>query len=273
MSLDSGVQGLPPDTKESGNRVDFDAPKFDLAIETKGYRIAWSRASLCPCAPVNRQTEQPDPNCTLCKSSGWIYFAPSLATVDPLKVGELDEVQLRIVNDNAAVIRSIMTGIGVEFNVYDPIGSRLEGTMNATVRAQNKLGYYDKITHLDSTIAFTQVLDAGDPANPLETRYPIVKVNVLRSFTTIFTSPKDFDVQQGKIIWNVGGSGATIPTEDTRLAIHYLCHPTWLVMEHPHSLRTTAKKSKIPKPITPAGDPIPLPIQAIVKYEFLPDLE
>ena len=70
----------------------------------------------------------------------------------------------------------------------------------------------------------------------------------------------------------MGGSGATVPLKDDRLAIHYLCHPTWLIVEHPHSLRTTPITSKIPKPLTPAGNPTALPIQALVKYEFLPDL-
>ena len=62
----AGVTGLPEGTKEEGQRVDFRPDQFDLTIETKGYRIAWSRAAQCPCKPINAQTEQPDPNCAIC---------------------------------------------------------------------------------------------------------------------------------------------------------------------------------------------------------------
>ena len=272
MDLTSGVQGLPAGVKEIGQRVDFKPNVFVLAVETKGYRIAWSRGALCPCAPVNDQTQQPDPNCTICRGSGFFYFAPALATVDELKVGTLTSIQKRIVNDEAAVIRSIMTGIGTQWQQYDPIGSRMEGTMNATVRHENQLGYHDRITNLDSIIVYQEILDALDPNATLilKPRYPIVTVNLLRSETTVFTSPTDFTIDaNGDIAWVSVGQA---PAKGTRLVLHYLCHPTWLVVEWPHSVRLTPVKQKKPKPLTPLGDPIPLPIQAIIKYEFLPDL-
>ena len=62
------------------------------------------------------------------------------------------------------------------------------------------------------------------------------------------------------------------PVVDTRVGLHYSCHPTFLVTEHPHVVRSTLKKfKKDPATLdTPLGDANPLPIQARVKYDFLP---
>ncbi len=266
MDTESGVQGL---TAKAKPRADFSPQEFVTLIETKGYRVAWSRGALCPCKPINDQTQQPDPNCSICRGSGWFYFAPAQATIDTLLVGSLDGVQLRIVNDNAAVIRAIQTGIGVQWQMYDQIGSRIQGTMMGTVRHENKLGYHDRITNLDSTIVYQEILDVPDPTLALETRYPIVKVNLFRSLTQVFTAPTDFTVSaSGAIVW-VGGQE---PPVDARLVCHYLCHPTWLVVEYPHSVRLTPIARKVKKPTTPVGNPVNLPIQAMLKYEFLPEL-
>jgi hypothetical protein len=268
MDTTSGVHGPPTKAKP---RVDFRVDDFTTLIETKGYRVAWSRGALCPCTPINDQTQQSDPNCSLCRGSGWLWFAPAQATVNTLLVGELDPVQLRIVNDNAAVIRAIQTGIGKKWTQYDPIGSRLEGTMQGTVRHENKLGYHDRITNLDSTIVYQEILDALNPADTLvlETRYPIVQVNLLRSATTVYVAPTDFSINaSGDILWVDGKA----PVVGTRLVCHYLCHPTWLVVEHPHAVRLTQITRKVKKPVTPVGNPTNLPIQAVLKYEFLPEL-
>lgn len=268
LTMDDGTLGLPSGTKESGNRVDFRPDLFDVVIETKGYRIAWSRAAHCPCDPINEQTEQSDPNCSVCEGYGWFYFTPTLATIDELKVGELDGVQLRIVNNNAAVIRGIMTGIATTWQQFDPLGSRLEGQMMLTVRQQNKLGYYDRITNLDSLIVYSQVLTSLGPTTTLETRYPIVKVNLLRSISRVFDE-NDFTITDGRIVW-LTGPNANPPAAEVRLVCNYVCHPTWLVIEHPHAARVTPIKSKRPKPVSPAGDPVQLPVQAMIRYEFLP---
>ena len=73
--------GIPEGVKQIGQRIDFKPTQFDLAIETKGYLLLWERSTQCPCTPVTTQTEQPDPNCSLCKGSGWIYFGAPNAQI------------------------------------------------------------------------------------------------------------------------------------------------------------------------------------------------
>lgn len=276
MNVDSGVIGDPPGTKEAGNRVDFIPVDFERAIADKGYRVAWSRAVLCPCVPLNDQTQQPDPNCALCKGSGWHYFAPSKATLNKLIVGELDGVQTRLAQDNAAIIEGLMMGIAKTDVPYDMAGRRVTGTSNLTVRPENKLGYHDRIVNLDALIVFSQILDVVNLTDPLETRYPIHQVNLLvrivDDVATTFTGPADFTLgtgaDAGKIIWK--GTSPNLPLAGDRLAIHYLCHPTWLVVEYPHASRMTPVALKVTKRPAPAGEYIDMPIQTVVKYEFLP---
>jgi hypothetical protein len=62
---------------------------------------------------------------------------------------------------------------------------------------------------------------------------------------------------------------AVAPAAETRLAVHYTCHPAWLIMEHPHTIRETTRLRKAKNPKTPFGDPQPLPIQAVAQLEFL----
>jgi len=267
LTWNAGVTGLPTGTKEGGRRVDFRTDEFTVILELKGYRLAWSRAALCPCAGVNEQTEQPDPNCQLCKGHGFFYYKPAGAVVDERRVGALDALQQRIAAD-AAVIRGIMTGLAAKEIPHDTVLSRMEGTSSVTTRWENKLGYWDRLVNLDSLIVYSQLLVAG-PA-PLTTRYPVAKMEMLRTLDRplidgtggLVTDP-DYQIVAGDIVWFPGQA----PDAGTKLAAHYLCHPAWRVIEHPHATRTTSVKFKTTSPV---GDPKELPNQAVVRYEFLP---
>ena len=259
----AGAVGIPEGLKETGKRVDFKPDDFTLAIETKGYRIAWSRACLCPCIPVNDQTEQPDPNCSLCDGHAWLWFKPAGAVTDNKKIGDLDALQAKIVADyDAAVIMGIMSGLTSKELNYEQVLRRLEGQAILTVRHENRLGYHDKIVNLDSMIVYSQILKA-DGTSTTTTRYPIAQLNLLRSEDTVYVEGTDFNVVTGDIIWEAGKE----PASDARLAAHYHCHPTWVVEEHPLATRVTPVKFKT---LSPVGDQRQLPIHSVIKYEFLP---
>lgn len=136
-----------------------------------------------------------------------------------------------------------------------------------TVRPENRLGYYDKLIGLDSELVYNEVVEAGDPVEPLKLRYPIVALNYLASMTTRYT-PVEFGVNTaGAIVWQAGKA----PAKGTRLSVHYHTLPFWIVQDHPKSTRTswTARKKKITETTTQAGDLIDLPVQALVRYDFL----
>lgn len=257
--------GIPAGMKEAGQRVDFRPDQFSLAIETKGYMLAWTRACPCPCTPVSEKTELPNPNCEICKGNGWFYFGGNV--VQDLSQWDLDDIQKQVIADNGAmVIRGIVTGIGAQHDPWDKLGNWMSGTMMLTVRYQNKLGYYDKITVLDSEIVYSEIVKA-DGSEYLKGRYLFTGINHLRSEDKVFQADSDFKLTgDGRIKWLT-----TPPNSGTRLSVHYLCHPTFLVVEHPHVIRTTSRKFKTKTPKTPQGDPRSLPIQALIRYDFLPE--
>lgn len=256
--------GIPAGVKEQGQRVDFKVEQFELAIETKGYLLLWERAAQCPCSPVTTQTEHPDPNCDLCKGVGVIYFgAPEAQVIDNY---QLTELQQHMVDDSGGmVIRGVITSVISRQEPYNVIGNWVDGSCNLTVRHENRIGYYDKVTSLDSQIVFSEVLIA-DGTNTLPTRYPVIGVNQLRTVNTVYTTGVEYAIEDGVITWYAGYE----PDEDTRLSVHYLCHPVWLVVEHPHAARVTLNKFKTATPTTPTGDPKQLPIQAMIRYDFVP---
>jgi hypothetical protein len=258
---DAGSVGLPSGVKEAGQRVDFKPDKFVLQIETKGYRLAWNRAARCPCASVNTQTDQADPNCSLCTGSGWLLFKPAGAVTDEKITGDIDATQQVIVGSTGAVIRGIVSGITNKYVPYDQVIARLEGTSMLTVRAENKLGYYDRICNLDATIAYCQLKDAGS-GSTLSMRYPIRDINLLRSASAVFVVDTDFTIVAGNIVWESGRA----PASGTQLVCHYLTHPYWRVVDHPHAARLTPVKFK-----SAVDVPQPLPVSAVLKYEWMLD--
>ena len=257
--------GVPEGEKQAGQRVDFKSKKFELLIETKGYLLLWERAMVCPCAPVAAQTEQPDPNCELCEGRGWTYFGPS--SPQDITGYELTDLQEQMREDTGgAIIRGITTTIGSNPNPVDILSNWVEGSAMLTVRHANRLGYYDRITLLDGQIVFSEQIKA-DGSAVLPTRYPVVGVNQLRSIDTVYEEDTHFEVNLGVISWRPGH----IPTEETYVALHYICHPTYLVITHPHAARVTSQLFKTLTPKTPTGDPQQLPVQAVIRYEFLPE--
>lgn len=262
------VLGIPSGMKQAGKRVDFKPNEFDFAIETKGYLLAWERATVCPCAPVADQTKQPDPSCALCDGTGWFYFGAP--TAQDLSEYTFDTIQQAILTDTGAmVIRGIITNVVNDPNALDKIGNWVAGTSQLTVRNLNKLGYYDRVTALDADIVYAENLVADGSATTVA-RYRMTGINYLRSVSTVYVADTDYELSAtGQVTWL-----STPPVEGTRLVIHYHCHPVWVVMTHPHTARVTSNVFKIPLASrkAPTGNPRDLPTQALVRYEFLPDL-
>jgi hypothetical protein len=260
-----GEIGLPPGIKSTGQTVDFKEDQFTIAIESKGYLLLWERALACPCAPVTTQTEQPDPNCSLCHGQGWLYFGSHKA--QDLSEYTFDELQKELIaRSGGMVVRGIMHSLSSKQDNVDVLSNWVEGMAMLTVRNSTKLGYYDRITSLDGTITYTETITA-DGSDELATRYPVVDINLLRSVDTIYQIGTHFNITKGVITWFSGSA----PAADTRLAAHYLCHPVWLVVEHPHAARVTLKKYKSAATTSPMGSAVQLPVQAMIRYEFLPE--
>jgi hypothetical protein len=264
-----GLAQLGSPTKETGVRTDFRDGVFDVALESHGYRLAWTRASFCPCVPLNNQTEQANPTCALCRGTGYVYFAQKQAQ-DPALVGQLTDVQAALLkNTGAMVIRGLMTGIGRRERTYEEIGHYVEGEASCSVRPFNTLGRLDRLVQMDSLVVYTQKTISPGPGAPLKLRYPVISMNLLAASTDAVTTRlyegQDFDVALGKVVFR----GDKAPPAGTYMAAHYTTMPTWLVTEQPHSVRLQNVLAKVASPVTPEGNLQYLPLQAQVRLEWL----
>lgn len=259
-----GKIGMPKGEHASSN-PDLEDEKLVGAIETQGSRLAWSRAANCPCAPLNTQTKQPDPNCDLCRGNGLIYFGPE-NYVPPADAGVLTDVQKAILAvDGAALIKGVIARAKEEADLYDRLGHWMWGSMLVTVRPENKIGYYDRLVSLDSEIVFFETITVEADAPTVPTRYRATAVNLIRSEDTIYRLGSDFVLSAGIITWLPGRS----PSAETILSVHYLTMPTWRVVDHPHGVREIGRRRK-KRRVSPLGDPTQLPIEGRVQLEFLP---
>ncbi len=270
---DVGTIGLPKDTKEGGQRVDFkvfgeDESAFDFLISTKCPRYAWARAIQCPCETRHTdETEQVGINCTNCNQLGWAFFLPHEYVVDAA-VGELDDEQQGIVDrGNAVVIRALLTSASSQSDIFAVLGEYALGSATCTVRPKNKLGYYDRLIGIDEKMTFSEPLVA-DGTSVLKTRYPVVSVNAIMWLVDgvpTFATTDDFCLVAGVITWNTGDE----PAEGARLTVHYLCHPVWIVQQIDRVSRTSLVKQKRGTTKTPQGDILDLPPRFVVRLSHL----
>jgi len=258
--------GLPSGLKEQGQRVDFREDKFITLIETKGVRLAWSKGSVCPCESVNQETGQPDPNCELCKGTGFLWFRPA-GYVAPKDAGDLDAVQQTILLDyEAVVIRGVVVSVMTQKKSYDTLGPWALGSFEVTTRPENRLGYYDRLIALDSVLPFSE-LATVDTDRVVKLRYPATCVNLVRSVAQEFLQNTDFQITKNGHLKFLPGRG---PDAAVRLAVHYDHHPVLIVWEHQHAFRDSLTAFKQPVKTTPQGNPQVLPIQSMARLEFLP---
>jgi hypothetical protein len=268
------VAGVTGSETKLTPRADFKPGDFDHLIDAQGARLAWTRAMRCPCRATNDQTSL-DPNCPRClKTPGWLYFGPANYQPNAF-VGQLDSIQQRILAEHgAAVIRGVMTGLRQNADPSTRLGPWFSGEGAVSVRAENVLGHRDRLVDLDGEAPYNEVVEvtwsgvgAARLPVPLTTRYLPLGINALfdqdgrRLEQTV-----DFDLSEaGDLVWRPGRA----PAAGTRVGVHYLCHPAWLVNGYPHLLRRTSLLLRNLATTTPLGTPAALPISAVVQLEHL----
>lgn len=247
--------------------VDFrPTTEFDSLLETKTPRLGWARAIICPCTGYNDQTKQLDPNCPSCNGLGFAYFRPTTYKVNTAELGNFDKEQQYALNRaNAVAIRGLLISCTSDPDMFRVLGNWVFGSCKITVRAENQLSYMDRIIQIDETMSYSEVLES-DGSGKLKTKYSVVAINELRSFTDRFDDT-DVDVVAGEVTWKTGKE----PVTGTRLSIHYQCHPVWVCLQHLHLTRSSLAKFKAPvsQLQTPEGTLISLPTEHLLRLEHL----
>jgi len=264
--------GLPPAIK-ARPRSDFKPSEFDIAIQTKGYDLWWSRYAPCPCLN-NDQTEQPSILCKLCKGDGFYAFLPDPAVAAGKTVDQYGNPIEVHPNGKAVKVRGIMTSLTQDVQVFEKFGEWVFGTARLTTQAGNRLGYRDRVTAVESEMVWSERIeyDGGNTIrvtgerNRKGLRYPCVRVHDLRSVETAYRQGLDFvRTPEGEIMWL--DSASARPAANTRLTIHGTVHPTWVVMDHVNTYRDTKLEGGTGSVNKQKFET--LPTQAVVKLDFL----
>lgn len=233
-------------------RTDFRTKEFIRKIRQKGYYVKWRKALLCPC--FNAETEQVSLTCTVCDGSGYYY-------VDPHE------------------IQAIITKMDSKRGIYRQPGMWLEGSANATVEPQYRIGYRDSLEMKDSIMTFNEYIQKGNrrgiraklPDGVDSARYRIVNMTAMVykdvSLDTIVRLQESVHYEitdDGWIKWLYEGEKIA---DGTTISIHYDFHPVWIVISHPYSIRDTLSGFKTDKQTVK-----PLPIQGMVQLDYLIDV-
>lgn len=262
------VTGLPGGKVKP--RVDPNPHEMDQLIIARGYRMWWSRAGICPCQN-NDQTEQADPNCSLCRGRGYFYYMPDIAVTD----GALTDIYnnpIEISPDNKGVsIFVIKTSLTADTQVFEKFGEWVFGATRATVQWQNRLGYRDRLIERDSTMIWNQVID-GNGGSLIQVtggrsktglRYPVVEMVYLRSVSQEYREGRDIALTtDGELEWLVPP-----PAAGTRLTLSCFIHPVWIILDHIHAIRDTLIGFKTGQNFRHTR----LPVQSMMKLDFLID--
>jgi hypothetical protein len=247
-------------------RIDFTAGDFDRLVREKGYRVMWQSAELCPCR-LNSDTDQPDPSCTICDASGFVYTFPDPA--EPTLVDYVNEVPPFESTDTARATQAIVTSMTHSPQVFEKMGEWLSGTAALTTFSFNKVGHRDRFKIIDHTQVYRQVILVPASqiipigrANREALRYPVVK---LRRVFAVTANNLSVDFTESTEI-QPDGSLKVTATPGTRLSISYEMNPLWIVVDYPHIIRGTLIKFKTDKTL---GKLEQMPVQAMVRLDYL----
>lgn len=138
------------------NAPQLQAFEFDRLIKDYGYTVVIERALKCPCNVQGFNA--PQSTCTNCFGSGWYFYNP-IQTV----------LVLQSMNANRK---------------FENWSEENAGTVQITARFIDRISFMDRITLIDATHEFTQILNPFEDKNKTMayTIYPILDVSAIFMF-------------------------------------------------------------------------------------------
>jgi hypothetical protein len=241
-------------------RVDISKARFDREIDGHGEPAMWEQACPCPCSN-NEQTDQPDPFCMDCDGVGWLYHSPQPITV-------------------------IVDRLGVDQKPLDKVGMFWTGDVNLTIRVENPVAYYHRVTLLHATIEFQERttrkfgpvqslrMPIGTRATEFIHRATKDRVKVVERVNRIMHRVNnravllrigvDYDVtDDGKIDWSKGDRIGTAPRLDSVICANYYIHPVYVVTSlAPYGVRVSKTNTGVAE-----ETPLLLPFTVMAKLD------
>jgi len=230
-------------------RSDFRDEEFERTIQQHGKRVVWRKSMICPC--LNPVTGQKKLDCSNCDGSGFIY-------VDPLE------------------IRALMLRFEKNTRIYEKFGMWVAGECQVTVEHHYRLGFRDSLECVDDMMNFNEIIKKGDrhgrrselPTGIDTARYRIqnlTKALIIDASNNIVALDIGYHLEvneHGQIKWKAPGK--KLVSDDQFVSLHYDFHPVYMVISHPHAIRSDVRGTKVPKETV-----TPLPLQVGAQLDFL----
>lgn len=226
-----------------GIRVDFTQPEFDNAIFDKGYEVIWYEAVRCPC---NKAREGHLSTCNNCLGLGWVF-------VNPIQT------------------KALITSINKDTK-YKYWSQELSGTVNVTLRDQERLSVMDKIVLKNKFSLMSELRDVREVAGQkfIFTTYPIDQIHSVFLFNSVSTKLVRLTMDEYMVSTDnpyvLKINKTPLPTGfNNVVSIKYKHKVQYNVIDLPHDLRYSTELNRKGQEIE-----LPLPIQAIArKSEYL----
>lgn len=255
------------DLGPSKGRVDFEFNDFDKLIRDKGLLAQWSRGVHCPCRG-NAQTDQADPNCSVCGGDGWFYILPREAPAlqDHINVGHVQ-------TSTSMATQALVQSVTRDPQIFEQLGEWIFGTVKVNTFSWHRFAYRDRFTLTGAVMAYQQTLTVGED-NRINVgvryadenlRYPVVELLEVYKLTadgaqSIWGAAQC--LEGGHLLFD------TTVSPDDRVTIHYAMNPVLIVMDHVYALRDSpiaARGSAGP----PLGTEVAMPRHAMARLDFL----
>mgnify|MGYP001588782478 CR=1 FL=1 len=261
------LQGRKPNKLQP--RADFRPEEFRKRIFSHGLPIEWEQTSECPCSQqtgdygfnfshnVNTNALiQSRVDCPACKGKGYIYHSKQS-------------------------IRAIITHAKDNPERFSNLGGSeySKGLVGLTLLAEHLPAYGDRFTLASSFMLFRETITKSAGNND-STRYPIqIRTHDLQngplSFGVRYMIYSDINGQVNPLNTLSEGVDFSItndgliqwinpPLQGVRISIEYYAHPSYLVLDIPHSTRDSRTKNK-----SPIETHLELPVYCEAGLEFL----
>jgi hypothetical protein len=219
----------------TSQRTDFQTIEFTRAIQNYGYFCVWEKATQCSCISLDKDG-QPDFNCPACFGKGKIWYDPK-------------------------DIQGVMVSF-TENERYQQNGEILAGTTYFTTFPENRLGFWDRITHDHSTIRYSEIIKKGTYGKTDKFRFKPVEISQVRTVSKVYSEETDylFDFDTGTINWVSSGYE---PMTGEQYSVDYFMRPSWIVIDIPNVIRDTMTKRK-----QPGVSHTQLPMRVVMRLEY-----
>lgn len=195
-------------------RADFSKESFDQLVLQKGRKVLYEKALMCPCKSRGSDSQG---TCRNCAGLGWMFVAPQEA-------------------------RMVISGMSIA-SPYKAWSEEERGMLNITSNEVYNLSFMDRVTILDSTSTFNEVLHFKLKGEDYFS-YAIYKIkeiefaglflNTGKQIKQIFVDQGDFYFEENRVFLSkeLVEEYFSEDSEDISISLRYFHAPSYHIVEN-----------------------------------------